>query len=312
MIHRLLKLAAAGTFNMTHTSGKLSHLLFGQNVAFSGTTDFLTVTLKSPLHDPIVIVNRVPMLALAAISDQEMGASQTLQVALNAATGVTDYVGFFCAVHLGNIDLKNTSSTLEITWETAATVGGCSAVNAEPSGPDYLLKTYISSQLSDRAVDVDRLFIYYGAGSDVPYTDAALDDVFITLEGPNGATACSLQDAIAFTAVFGEVEATAPRTVFCFYRDEDDIPDNVSFQVSGSDADSDIQIITRTKVHKQDRLLASSGAMLDKAATRLEKFSAGKIRALQMAGVAAGHPAELRKGAANIKGVKPKMLGGMA
>jgi len=287
LLHRIGNLAAAGTLNTSFGLGRLSHLLIVQNVAFVDA-DKLSVVLKSSFHEPKVLLNRVSCLALQGISDFFGGASQGLQVALNAATGITDYVMFALCVDIGNLDLRATQSTIEIIFETAATASWVTAVNARPDEPDFYRRTLQSSQLNNKGDGVENLFVYYAAGTDVPLTDAALNDVSITVEDSDGSGNCTLQEAIAYTAVFGQVEGAAPRNVFCFYDDHNDVTDDVSWQLAGSDADSDLNIIEVYKLTSTERLVMSVPSILAKAETKQQKFSPRKKAAMEMAGLIAG------------------------
>src|SRR5689334_1691684 len=94
--------AGGGQDSNSYNLGPTNGLVITSDVE-PGLTDYLTVVLKSSKHAQDVLVNRIPMRALAAISDVERGASALLQSRLNQVTegGAFDLSGFAFAVPLG-------------------------------------------------------------------------------------------------------------------------------------------------------------------------------------------------------------------
>jgi hypothetical protein len=285
MINRMGALSAAGTLNVQTSNRRVTHLLIGQNTAFV-TGDKLTVELMSTMHEPIVICNRVSCLALTGISDFLMGQSQSLQEAVNLATGVTDYVGWFMAVPVGNLDLRATESELKIIFETVATKATVSTLSLEPDSPDRIEKTLEQSDLNSRSAFIEHVFLHYATGSAVPFTDTALDDITVNIDQGDVSDTCTIQDVIGFTAVLGELEAMAPTNTYCAYQNQDDLPDDIGWNITGSD-NANVKVIVRTKEYKTRRLVANTVTRLDRDERKLAVKSPQKRSALQLAGVSA-------------------------
>lgn len=254
MIHRIANIATAGAASNSYfySGGTVSHLLIGLSVA-PGTTDFITVTVNSPNHEPWVLYNRIRLDVLAEVSDIEEGASAVLQTLLNSV-GASDYIGWFVELDLGCIHCQATGSTLEIQIEAgqAFTQGTLSALNLRPNEPEYAIKMSQSSLLVSSADMCDRIYITYPTGTLVPFTDAALNDLQVEIHSDHGDRFCTIQDCVAFTALFGEVEAQAPQRVFVAYVDTEELNGLVSYTISGSDADpTKINIIARMKLREE-------------------------------------------------------------
>jgi hypothetical protein len=285
---RIGNLAAAGPINTVYQFGRVTHLLFSSNV-IPVAADKCSLTLRGQDEPERVLINNVSLLALAGISDFQGGFCTGLQTNVNASTGATDFVGFFYAVAVGNLDLRSTQSELaiQITWSQAAILF-VSAVAALPDGPDYAIKTLEQAVLSVNAMDVEAIFVYYETGSDVPFTDAELNDVNITVEAEvEGASNCTLQDCYAFTCALGEIEANAPRNIICIYQNMDEIPDNVKVQLSGSDADTSLRIIVQSREYMTNRMLKSAPGQVERLEKKVSKYGVDKQVALNMNGVAA-------------------------
>ena len=289
MIHRIAPInSAAASRTFSYNGGTLSHLLFGLDVA-PDAASFVTVTKNSPFHQPITLVNRIPLTLLAEISNIEAGAAATLQIALNAATGITDYVGFFFCIDLGCLHLRETQSTLEILIENGVTWGAGSsmaAVNLRPDDTEYSNKLNFSSLLVSDADSCDRVFICYATGSSVPYTDANLNDLSVEISSDHGDRFCTIQDCIAFTAVFGQIEGQSPQYCYAAYIDNDDVHGKVSWQVSGTDADSDISVISRTSHRDEISTLKSARAILNRHETKVTQKTPDAQAALVASGKA--------------------------
>lgn len=305
---RVGNLAAAGSINTLYSLGRVTHLLFASNLT-AVDADKLSVTLRQPDDPEEVVINNVSLLALTGISDYQGGFSSSLQSKITSEAGATDYVGFFYAVDLGNLDLRSTNSDLAIsvTWSQAGSLF-VSAVAWKPDGPDYVLRTIEQAVLSANAMDVDAIFVYYATGTDAPITDAALNDVNVTVESDvEGSANCTLQDCMAMTAAMGEIEANSPRNIICIYQNLDDVPDNVRVQLSGSDADSDLRLIVQSRRYVTNRLLKNAVGIVERVAKKMSKYGNEKQVALNMANVAA--PAEtLHKNVQVLRGVRDKVI----
>lgn len=285
MINRMGNLTAAGTLNTQTSNRRVSHILIGQNAAFV-TADKLTVELLSTMHEPITIVNRVSCLALQGISDYLAGASQATQQAINIGTGVLDYIGWYLAVFIGNLDLRATASELKVIFETAAVKSTVSTLMLEPDSPDRIEKTLEQSDLNSRSAFIEHVFLHYPTlGLIDPFGDAALDDVTINIDqGEEASDTCTIQDAIAYTAVIGEMEAMAPTNTFCVYHNQDDIPDDVGWNITGSD-NANVKVIIRTKEYKSARLNANAVTRLSRIEHKLQIKGTAKRDALHQAGI---------------------------
>jgi len=285
---RIGNLSAAGPINTVYGMGRVTHLLFGATV-IPVEADKLNVVLRSPDDPEEVIINNVSMLALAGISDYMGGNSVSMTTFLNAQAAGTDYVGFFFSVDLGNLDLRATGSDLAISinWSQAASLF-VSAVAWKPDGPDYVLRTIEQAVLSVSAQDVEAVFVYFSTGTDTPITDAALNDVNVTIDSEvEGSSNCTLQDCFAMTSALGEIESHAPRNIIAIYQNLDQIPDNVKVQMSGSDADSDLRLIVQSRRYVTNRLLRGAVGQLERQKKKVQKYGAEKQVALNMNGVTA-------------------------
>jgi hypothetical protein len=284
---RIGNLSAAGTINTVYGMGRVTHLLFGQSAA-PLDADKLSVVLRSPDDPEEVIVNNISLLALAGISDLEGGASSSLQSAVSGVT-TTDFVGFFFAVDVGNLDLRATGSDLAISVvSTTAITMFVSAVAWKPDGPDYVLRTIEQAVLQVSAQDVEAVYCYVAAGTDTPFSDTELNDVNITVDSEvEGSSNCTLQDCFAMSAALGECESNAPRNVILLYRNLDDVPDNVKVQISGSDADSTLRLIVQSRRYVTNRLLRGSVGQLERLERKVGKYGAEKQIALNMNGITA-------------------------
>lgn len=286
MINRMGNLTAAGTLNTQTSNRRVSHLLIGQNTAFV-TADKLTIELMSTMHEPITIVNRVSCLALQGISDYLMGASQAAQQAINIGTGILDYIGWYLAVPVGNLDLRATQSEFKVIFETAATKSTVSTLQLEPDSPDRIERTLEQSDLNSRSAFVEHVFLHYPTlGLIDPFSDAALDDITVNIDQGEESDTCTIQDVMAYTAVIGEIEAMAPTNTFCAYHNQDDIPDDVGWNITGSD-NASVKIIIRTKEYKSARLNANAVTRLTRIENKLQVKGVVKREALHQAGLAA-------------------------
>jgi len=284
---RIGNLAAAGTISTLYSLGRVTHLLFSSNV-IPVAADKCSLVLRSPDDPEEVVVNNVSLLALSGISDYQGGFSSNLQTNISTATA-TDFVGFFYAVDVGNLDLRATQSELaiNITWSQAQTLF-VSCVAWKPDGPDYVLRTIEQAVLSVNAMDVEAIFVYYETGTDTPITDAALNDVNITVECEvEGASNSTLQDCFGMTCAMGEIEANAPRNVICIYQNLDEVPDNVKVQISGSDADSDLRLIVQSRRYVTNRMLKNAVGQTERLDRKVQKYGADKQVALNMQGISA-------------------------
>lgn len=285
MINRMGALAAAGTLNVQTSNRRVSHLLIGQNAAFV-TADKLTVELMSTMHEPKTLCNRVSCLALQGISDFLEGASQALQAAINAATGVTDYIGWFLAVPVGNLDLRATQSELKVIFETAATKATVSTLSLLSDEPDRIECTLEQSDLNSRSAFVEHVFLHYATGLVDPFGDTATDDITVSIDEGETSDTCTIQDVIAFTAVLGNLEAMAPTSTFCAYANQDLLPDDIGWNITGAD-NANVKVIIRTKEMKTKRLVANAAARLNRQEVKVSRKGPEKQAALHMVGVAA-------------------------
>lgn len=303
---RIGALTAAGSINTDFALGRVTHLLCAMAAA-PVAADLISVTLSGPDQKDEVLINNVSLLALSQISDFRGGFSSTLQTAISSMTG-TDYVGFFFAIPVGNINLKSTRSKLDIQLTLSqATTLFLSAVAMEPDGQDYLICTRNRAVLNASVEKCEAVFVYYATGTDTPITDAALNDVQIVVEtDAEGASTCNLQDCIAMTAALGELESNAPRNVVCVFQNVDEVPDTVSVQLSGTDADTDLSLIVQTREMPETRLLKAMEATVEKTAIKMSKFTPSQQSALQIAGVAAP-AAVLRENAKQIRAQRRKL-----
>lgn len=300
---RIGALTAAGSINTDFALGRVTHLIVGMAAA-PVAADLLSVTLSGPDQKDEVLINNVSLLALSQISDFRGGFSSTLQTAISGVT-TTDYVGFFFAIPVGNINLKATGAKLDIQLTLSQnTTLQLSAVAMEPDGVDYLICTRNRAVLNASVEKCEAIFLYYATGTDTPMTDAALNDIQIVVETDSeGASTCNLQDCIAMTAALGELESNAPRNVFCLFQNVDDVPDSVSIQLSGTDADTDVSLIVQTREMPETRVLKAMNAVLEKTAIKVGKFTPAQQQALAVAGVSA--PASvLRDNAKQVRSVQ--------
>lgn len=262
----VITLAAAGLASRQVSGKTVTHLLIMSNLTLVDA-DKLHVALESDLHERMVLVNNVSCLALAGINDFYRGSSQAIQTAVSAATGPTDFVAFACLVDLGRLDLNATKSRLEValTWSQAGTVHVV-ACNLRSSGVDFIKTIYESALLAGSQKACESAFVYYSAGTFVPFTDAALNDVQITVNSDEGDSNMTLTQAFGLTMALGDMEAQGPQNVVNFYRNEDQITGDIGYNITGSDADSDLRIITIGRLSRSVRMAPS----MDRVATKLE------------------------------------------
>jgi hypothetical protein len=284
-IVHLGSLSAAGSFNTKHSGTVVTHLLITSTVPFVDA-DKLKLTLSADCHERKVIVPNVSMLALQELSNIRAGASQTLQQAISGLT-TTDYVLFAFLVDVGYLNLQNDNSelTVEATWSQAASCRFV-ALNLRPTGTDYILYTFEEAILSGKITACESLFIYLSAGTDAPFTDTAINDINVTVNNPiDGDSICTLTDCIAATACIGNIEAVGPRYLFMAYEEDDPVCDDISYKITGSDADADIRIIAQSKIFQTDRVISGIISGSEKFETKMNKRSDKKNVALEMAGV---------------------------
>lgn len=299
----VMTFSAAGSAARQVSGKTVTHLLLMSSVALVDA-DKLHVALESENHERMVLINNVSGLALAGINDFNHGSSQAMQTAVSAATGPTDYVAFACLVDLGRLDLPATKSVIEVsvTWSQAATLHVV-ACNLRPSGADYIKSHYETALLAGQQKACEAAFIYFATGTFVPFTDAALNDCQITVNSPEGDSNMTLTQAFGLTMALGDIEAQGPQNVVNFYRCEDSITDDIGWSVTGSDADSDLRVITIGRMTRSIRLAASLERFAGKMEGKLINRSVEKQALLSQLGTASKKKlAGVKQVAGSIKG----------
>jgi hypothetical protein len=312
MVHRLSGYAAAATtLNLTYGLGRVTHILIHQVCAFTAT-QLLSIRLTSKHHEPVQLVNRINLLLLQEISNYEQGFSQLLSGQINTAA----YLHYSLAVALGNLDLQATDSQLEITLEIPAITGNAGSVALccnRPDEPDFYIQHGMSAAMSGSLKDCDRIYLAATGVVIAPFT--SWTDLNVSIDTPATMPAyCDIKDLIAWTAVFGEIEAYDPQWVYVAFHSEDELGHPVAYSLVGAQATVSpaagvgIFPITRCKIYKKARLALSTVARIARAETAIAPRTTEKQIALAAAGISATMPqlAVMKKGAAALK----KMKGG--
>jgi len=241
-------------------------------------SDFLSVSLKSPMHTNEVLCNRVPVIALAHISDIGFGSSIGLQDVLAALTA-TDFSSIAFCVPLGTLKMVATDSELEVLLESGGTKTYSVGAYFNDDGTDAIRKTLETTVLRDSSGNVDKIFLFRNANI-VDWSSIVLSAM---IKGPMGTTLCNQMDLFGYTAVFGSIEAEGPRRVVCCFENQDDIQDTIYYQITGSDS-ANWTIITCTEEVIQARVSAgtrySGGILL----SRLDAKAPEERKALRRAG----------------------------
>jgi len=82
----------------------------------------------------------------------------------------------------------------------------------------------------------------------------------------------------------GELEAMAPTHTYCVFVNQDELTDDVGWNITGSDA-GNVKVLIRTKEYKTARLVANTVTRLQRAERKISIKSPQKQQALQVAGI---------------------------
>ena len=248
--------------------------------------DYLQVTLKSEFHSPKTLITRIPMLALADVSDLERGASQVLQGELQGLTdaSVTDYLNYPFGVDTGNMKMQATQSSLELNFELGAAANFSIFGVNDDDDTDSMCSWKRVSQLTDRVADCEAIYLYRKTAAIQTITS---EDLSVQIDSKDGSFTCVAEDLYAYSGAFMNVEAQSPQQVVCAYKASDGLLDTVQYNITGANA-SDYDLILKTR--RRDPVRVSRGNMFatDRAISILERQDAYKRRALKRAGVVPG------------------------
>jgi hypothetical protein len=97
---------------------------------------------------------------------------------------------------------------------------------------------------------------------------------------------CTTLEASLFTAVMGEIEAQGPTNIVCIYRDDNPVPRQVAYQITGTPTNAWSVICISKKVDTVN-LLKQQAAKIREAEARISQWPAEKQAAFS---IATGHP----------------------
>jgi len=104
----------------------------------------------------------------------------------------------------------------------------------------------------------------------------------------------------------GQIEAQAPTNVYCAFFTGDPIPDDLTYQITGSTASLGLQIIGKSRMQKTNRLVAATDMDLTKLDVKMSNRSAEKQAILAVRGVPTKAAIESSK--ARVKQIKMHVM----
>jgi len=230
VINTIAKFTALNGSNSASANNQdFTHVLVTMDRA-PASTDYLQVQFMPIRGKTVNIVNRIPLLALASISDINNGHSNALQAALNALT-TTDYIGYAFAIPVGVLKLRAVPGTLEFSIETGSAADvSLACVNLGSSGrPDHWLEWKIINLMSGQ---VDRCAELYGYVA-TAVVDPSGSDLSFQVTTGKGQSIANAMDVFGATAVFGKIEAEAPRYAVSLFQC-DQVEEAVSWNITGT------------------------------------------------------------------------------
>jgi hypothetical protein len=269
---------AAGSQSGALSNQDCNGLIVYSSVTFT-STDFLTVLLKSSKHESKVLVNRVSCQGLAELSDAEYGQSPALQAELEVLSA-SDYLGHALVVPLGCLRNRANDSSLEVLLEVGQACTASVAAFYNKSESDHYVATLESRQLSDRADDIDSLWIYNPTATLTPHTL----DLSVLVKSAYGSTIANAMDVFGFTAAFKQVEAFAPKRVACIFDAADKVHDAVSWVISGTDSAS-FRIIARSVGRDDGRVSRGSVSEVSRMLGILKRKPSAALKAFKRSGI---------------------------
>ena len=280
MIHKIIAqtFGAAGSEAGTVANQNVNGLVISKASDWHAS-DYITVVLKSKYHAPKVLVNRLPMEAVAGISGLLGGQDRGLQSSLNGLT-TTDYVGYAAFIPLGCIKMQDNDSTLEVTYEAgeASTVDVSCYFNDDDT--DLLRSWMISNTLTDTLQDVDGVFLFTAT----EVVDPSGEDLSVMIQGPSVNSIASAQGLFGFSAAVMASAGESPQNVVVLYDSADGIHDAVTYQVTGSDA-ANYSVISSHVERNPERVSRGTIGSVGEIIKRVRVMDPAKARGLRRAGI---------------------------
>ena len=254
----------------------------GSSAVSWSSDDYLTVTLKSPYHTSEVLVNRVPMQALAGISDIENGMSEPLQAVIGTATGVSGLsTSIACGVRLGCLKMRANESKLEVLYENGAASSNISvAAVFNDDGTDHFVKTLETSVLKDSEGDVDKIYLF----KTTAVTNWNGEALNVLITGNHGSFLANAMDVYGATAVLGQIEGQAGEQVVQIFDSADGLHDSVDFQITGTT--TNYSVITQSVCRHDVRTSRGVIEAADRIIAKVGGWSKAKYRAYKRGGAA--------------------------
>lgn len=275
-------MAAGGTETVKYGMADVTALVVGKSNDFVAD-DFLTVSLTSPLHKRKVLVNRISLRTLAAVSDIRAGHSRALQEEIQGLTGATvDMDNYGALVDLGMLRMRPSNSELTVTLEAGVADDYVVVAAQYDEGPDYVRSWHETPVLSDTFARCEELYLVTSSG----VTDPAAVAGSILVESHYGSFLTTIHGLAVCTATIGRIEAIAPQFAFLLHKNFDAVVGSVRCSITGLATPSNWTLVSCTREHDFQRVSRGTMEKVADVQRRLAGLEVSEQRALARAELA--------------------------
>lgn len=265
MIHKIIRkvIASSDTITGSFAGCNITHLIF-TSTKRPTSSDFLTLTLKTPGSPSLTIIPRLSLLPLNDISNIKYGNDPGLQDHLDAEVA-TPYDKWSFAIDLGSLRNVANGATLEYTIEMSqAQTYELAGIQLNTKNDHQFVYTW-TTQLNGTFANLNEMYLYHATA----FTDTVESlDLTGQINTDHGSFTGDIMLYNGLTDVFGRKEvSTTVNTVLCHASPDMD-GDTGSYGFSGTGVTgfnviqisvySDYTRVSRGVIDETDRLIAKA------------------------------------------------------